>query len=326
MAGLLCLSEFDAFLCYITEGLRLFLVITEIKILFLNKLSAIMFPPMSCSGHIKELGIIAGRGVYPGLLAKSARQKGVERIFVIAFKGETDRSIERIADEVRWLRIGKLQKFYDALESSKVGHVVMAGQIKPTHLFKVRMDKAMLSLLAGLKERNAHTIFGEIVKGIRDRGIQVEQAHVFMDSAMPAEGLIAGREPTDRERSDIELGLRVAKITSGLDIGQTVVVKEGAILAVEAFEGTDEAIDRAGRLGGRDAVVIKAAKQGHDMRFDIPVVGEHTFKRLKKIGASALAVEAERTILLEREKLIKIADRQGLSFVAIRIDRESRSS
>ena len=277
---------------------------------------------MNQEGQIRELAIIAGRGVYPRLLAESARKQGVQRLLAVAFKGETDRVIEKHADEVQWLRLGKLDHLFDALESFGVKHVVMAGQIKPTHLFNVRMDKAMLSLLGRLQERNAHTIFGEITKELNQRGMRVEQASLFMESAKPEPGLLGNRPPTDREQADIDLGLRVAKMTSGLEIGQTVVIKEGTILAVEAFEGTDDAIDRAGRLGGPGAVVVKVAKRGHDMRFDIPVVGEHTFKRLKKIRASTLAVEAGRTILLEREKLMTLADRMGICFIAVRVERE----
>ena len=270
---------------------------------------------------IKELGIIAGRGVYPRVLAESARAQGVERIFVVAFKKETDRVIERVADEVCWLNLGRLGAVLDALQASGVSRVVMAGQIKPTHLFHLRLDKPMRELLRGLQERNAHTIFGAIGDQLRARGMELTEASLFMESAMPQPGLLAGREPNEREQADIDLGLRVAKTTSGLDIGQTVVVKEGTILAVEAFEGTDEAIERAGRLGGPGSVVVKVAKQGHDMRFDIPVVGERTLKKLRRIKASVLALEAGRTILLDRENVLKAADRQGLNVVAVEVER-----
>ena len=139
---------------------------------------------------------------------------------------------------------------------------------------------------------------------------------------MPEPGLLTKRAATEREEEDIQLGLTVAKTTSGIDIGQTVVIKEGTILAVEAFEGTDKAIRRAGKLGGAGVVVVKVAKQGHDMRFDIPVVGLHTMKTLRKVKGAVLAVEARRTILLEKSKVIEQADRQGLAIVAVEFDRE----
>ena len=264
-----------------------------------------------------SLGIIAGKGAYPQLLAESAKKQGIERVFAVAFKKETDPKIERYADEVQWIHLGQLAAMLDAFQQSRVKQVVMAGQITPTHLFRVRVDKKMLSLLAGLKVRNADTIFGAIGDELSAIGIELKDASLFMESTMPQAGLLSQREPTECEWNDIRLGLKVAKTTSGIDIGQTVVIKEGTILAVEAFEGTDETIVRAGRLGGPGVVVVKVAKQGHDMRFDIPVVGERTFRKLKKIKASVLAVEAGKAILLERERLIAMANAQRLSFIAV---------
>ncbi len=269
----------------------------------------------------ESLGLIAGRGVYPLILAESARKQGVKRICAVAFRKETDSSIERLADEVSWLYIGQFGAMLDALKSFGISRVVMAGQITPTHLFRVRMDTAMLKLLSRLKVRNAETIFGAIGEELRAVGIELQPASLFMESTMPAPGLIGARPPTEEEKADIELGLFVAKTTSGLDIGQTVIIKRGTVLAVEAFEGTDEAILRAGELGGEGSVVVKVAKRGHDMRFDIPVIGTHTFKVLRKAGVSALAVEAGRTILLEREKLAGEAQKMNLAFLAVDVER-----
>lgn len=265
---------------------------------------------------IDELVLIAGTGDYPLLLARSARDRGVRRIVAIAFRRETSREIERWADEVRWIHMGQFGAFLDALAGCGIRNAVMAGQITPSNLFSIRLDRVALSLLASLKERNAHSIFGAISDKIRALGIELLPAYLFMESAMPSPGLIGQRPPSDAESADIELGRRVAKTTSGIEIGQTVAVKGGTILAVEAFEGTDETIRRAASLGGRGIVVVKVAKQGHDMRFDIPVIGDRTLKLLRKIRASVLAVEAHRTILLEREKLARMADEAGLCFVA----------
>lgn len=279
-----------------------------------------MIPPVSMTIP-EELGVIAGNGAYPRLLAESAKKQGVRRIFAVAFKKETDPVIEKYADEVRWIHLGQLGVLLDAFKQGGVKRVVMAGQITPTHLFHIRLDQPMLALLGRLKARNAHTIFGAIGDELRAIGIELEPASLFMESAMPEPGLLADREPDERERADIALGLRVAKTTSGLEIGQTVVVKEGTILAVEAFEGTDETIERAGRLGGPGAVVVKVAKRGHDMRFDIPVVGERTLKVLKKIRASVLAIEARRTILLDRDKIAAQGRKQGLCIIAVDVER-----
>ncbi len=270
----------------------------------------------------EQIGLIAGRGTYPLTLARSARDQGVRRVFAIAFRGETDRSIARLADEVRWIYVGQLQAMLDALQASGVHDAVMAGQIRPTNLFRVRPDRRMLELLGRLKERNADTIFGALGDELAAIGIRLLPASSFMESAMPASGILSRRAPDEREQRDIELGRAVAKATSALNIGQTVVIKEGTVLAVEAFEGTDETLKRAGRLGGPGAVVVKVARRGHDMRFDIPVVGLRTLKTLKRIRASALAVEAGRTILLDRDEVLELANRMGLAIVVVAADKE----
>ena len=267
-----------------------------------------------------SLLIIAGKGAYPLVLARSARQQGVTRLVAVGFKGETDDALAKLVDEMAWIYLGQLGAMLDAIRGFGVPAAVMAGQITPTHLFRIRMDAKMLGLLARLPQRNAETIFGAVGDELKSVGVNLMPASLYMESTMPAPGVLSRRPPTPAEQADIELGLKVAKTTSGLDIGQTVVVKNGTILAVEAFEGTDAAILRAGDLGGEGAVVVKVAKRGHDMRFDIPVVGEHTLKVLRKIKAAALAVEAGRTILLEREKIIDEADRLNLCLVAVTVE------
>lgn len=263
------------------------------------------------------LGIIAGKGVYPLLLAQSARRQGVSRIHVVAFRGETERSIEKHADTVDWLYLGQLDRLLESFKASRVRHAVMAGQITPTSLFRVRMDARALALIRRLAHRNAHTIFGAIGDELRALDIDLMPASAFMEAHMPAAGVLTARPPTAAEQADIALGQKVAHVTSRFEIGQTVVIKEGTVLAVEAFEGTDKAILRAGELGGPGCVVVKVAKQGHDMRFDIPVIGMHTLKTLKKVKAGALALEAGRAIMLEKEQVIADANRLGLSIIAL---------
>lgn len=274
----------------------------------MSELSSIPMP--------ETLGVIAGLGSYPWQLARSAHAQGVKRVVAFAFKGETERVIAKHADEVVWMHLGSLQALLDAVQAKGVTKLVMAGQIKPTRLFNLRLDAKALAVLRTLKVRNAHTIFGAIGDELRAIGAELLPAYCFMETEMPAAGTLGRRAPDEREAADIRLGAKVAKITSGLEIGQTVVVKEGTVLAVEGFEGTDETILRAGRLGGPGAVVVKVAKLGHDMRFDIPIVGLRTFQMLKKAKISCLAVEAKRTILLEREKLAAEADRLGIAFAA----------
>lgn len=265
----------------------------------------------------RELVVIAGKGVYPLELLASARRANMQRLVVIAFRGETDRAVSKWADEVIWLRLGQLEALLNAAAATKIRHAVMVGQITPTHIFNVRLDRAMLDLLAALPIKNAETVFGAVAARLKAVGVELLPASMFMQDAMPKPGLLTARGPTPREEQDIALGLNVAKITSGLDIGQTVVIKDGIIIAIEAFEGTDATILRAGRLAGRGIVVVKVAKRGHDMRFDIPVIGMHTMKTLRKARASVLALEAGRTILLEREKVLGEANRIGISLMAV---------
>jgi DUF1009 family protein len=264
-----------------------------------------------------SLGIIAGKGAYPLLLAESARKQGVKSLFALAFKGETSRRIERLADRTAWINMGQYGRMLDTLRESGARKFVMAGQITPTNLFRVRMDGRMLALLRRLKTRNAETIFGAVGNDLASLGIELMPASLFMEEHVPRAGCLTARRPSPAELDDIALGLKIALATSGLDIGQTVVVKNGTILAVEAFEGTDAAIGRAGRLGGPGAVVVKTAKRGHDMRFDIPVVGTHTLRQLRKARAAVLAVEAGRCILLERELLVRSADRHNMTLTAV---------
>ena len=284
-----------------------------------------MMPVMSSLSPVEipaALGLIAGGGSYPWQLARSARAQGVRRVVAFAFKGHTERVIQKYADETIWLRMGQVEVLKEAIRNADVRQMVMAGRIRPTVLFHLRPDARALAILNSLPTKNAHTLFGALAEELKGVGVDFLPACAFMETEMAAAGPLASRVPTPREAADIQLGAQVAKVTSGLDIGQTVVIKNGTVLAVEGFEGTDETIRRAGRLGGAGAVVVKVAKRGHDMRFDIPVIGPQTFRVLKKARISCLAVEAGRTILLEREKLAAAADRLGLAFLAFDISRE----
>ncbi|MBL7016493.1 MAG: UDP-2,3-diacylglucosamine diphosphatase LpxI [Kiritimatiellales bacterium] len=267
-----------------------------------------------------SLILIAGRGDYPLLLARAARGQGVNHITAVAFRGETSRAIESVADQVTWCNACALAAVLAALRASDAEHAVMAGQINPKNLFRVRMDKALMDLLKTLSVKNAHSIFGAIISEMQKTGVTFLPASAFMKDYMPSAGLLTTRAPNERELSDIQIGRRVIKDTSHLDIGQTVVIKDGMILAVEAFEGTDKAIRRGGKLGGRGAVVVKVPKVGHDMRFDIPVIGARTLTSLRRAGASCLAIEAGGAILLEKEKLIQKADADGLAITVLNVE------
>lgn len=268
----------------------------------------------------QRLGIIAGRGEYPLILAQEARRHGVGRISVLAFRGETRRQIARYADDVVWHWVGALDALLGTLQRLSLSDVVMAGQVKPGHIFTVRLDARMRNLLARLPVRNAETIFGAVVKELESSGVRVLPADTFMERHLAPQGILAGGSLTAEEWHDIQLGWRVGEVVTGMDIGQTVVVKAGIVLAVEAFEGTDAAIRRGGRQCGRrgGAVVVKRSKRTQDMRFDIPVVGKGTLAVLRSVGGRVLAVEAGRTILVGRERVRRLAQRWGIKLVGLR--------
>jgi DUF1009 family protein len=265
----------------------------------------------------ESLIIIAGRHAYPLMLAKAARAAGVQRIVVLGFKGETRREIIPFVDEMYWMHLGSMRALLDKLGGLGIKHCMMVGQIAPHNLFNVRMDKLAMEMYRALEVRNAHTIFGAIVGEIEKLGIEVLPGNAFMECYTPDVGQLSRRAPMEREQADIELGLKLVKGTSDFEIGQTVAIKDGLIIAVEALEGTNQTIKRAGKVGKAGTVIVKVPKVGHDMRFDIPVVGAKTFKMMKKAKVSCLAVEAGKTILLEKEKLVALADQYDMAFVAI---------
>jgi DUF1009 family protein len=265
----------------------------------------------------ESLIIIAGRQAYPAMLAKAARAAGVKRIAVLGFKGETSRDVLPLADEVLWANMGAMEVILAKLESTGIKQCVMAGQLAPHNLFRLRYDRLAREMMDSLETKNAHTIFGAVVELIESRGITILPGNSFMECYTPEAGQLSRRAPTEREQADIALGLRLVKGTSAFEIGQTVAIKDGIIIAVEAFEGTNQTIKRAGKVGKAGTVIVKVPKEGHDMRFDIPVVGAKTFKVMKKAKASCLAVEAGKTILLEKEKLIALADQLDMAFVAV---------
>jgi UDP-2,3-diacylglucosamine hydrolase len=262
------------------------------------------------------LGIIAGNGVYPGELARAARKAGVKKIAAAAFTDETDRSIEQNADTVEWLRVGQLGRLLKFFRENHVRFAIMAGQIAPKNLFDLRPDVKALVVLARLKQRNAESIFTAIADELKKENIDLLPATSFLEDQLATSGLIAGPKLSRSEEEDVDLGWSVAKEIARLDIGQTIVVKNGTVLAVEAFEGTNDAIKRGGSLAREGAVMIKVAKPNQDMRFDVPVIGVETIKIASEANLRVIAVEGGKTLLLERDKVIELAQRSEISIVA----------
>lgn len=238
------------------------------------------------------LAIIAGNGAYPFAMARAARAAGVQRLAVAAFQNETDPALASSVDEIEWMRVGQLGKMLGFLQRSGARHAVMSGQIHPKNLFDLRPDLKALLLLGKLRERNAESIFGAIAAEMTAIGVELLPATTYMEEFLAPEGLIAGPKLGRRDTADVEFGFRIAKETSRLDIGQTVVVKGGTVLAVEAFEGTNAAIARGGELGRKDAVMVKVSKPNQDFRFDVPVIGPLTLEAARAARLRVVGIEA----------------------------------
>jgi hypothetical protein len=223
-----------------------------------------------------------------------------------------------LVDDIVWLKVGQLSKMISALKERGVTHCVMLGQIAPGNLFDVRPDFRALALLMKLKEKNAHSIFGALAGELQKEGIELIEPVRWLGPLMPETGFCLGPALSAGQKEDVAFGLRMAKEISRLEIGQTVVVKEGAVLAVEGFEGTDHCLRRGGSLAGKDggAVAVKVAKERHDLRFDIPCVGTGTLETCREAKIAVLAFESGKTLLLEREPLEALAKKHKISVVA----------
>ena len=262
------------------------------------------------------LGIIAGNRTLPRVLAREARTAGVQQLVAAAFTDETEPELAELVDVIEWLRVGQLNKLVEVFQKNNVTQCVMVGQIAPKNLFDLRPDLRAVKLLANLPEKNAHSLFGGIADELAKDGITLIEATPWLKSAMPEAGFQLGPEPTDEVRADIEYGLRIARETSRLEIGQTVVVKNGTVLAVEGLEGTDACLTRGGELA-EGAVAVKIPKPGHDRRFDIPCLGARTLETCASANIRALAFEAGRTLLLDESEVDTLAQRHGITLTAV---------
>lgn len=266
---------------------------------------------------IEKIGIIAGARSLPLVFARQARAMGMRRIVAVAFTGETSPEIESVVDEVTWLKVGQLSKMIAAFTGADVHQCVMLGQIAPRNLFDVRPDLRAMGLLLRLKERNAHTLFGAIADELKKEGVELVEATPWLRPLMHGVGFRLGPKLSEEQREEVSFGFRMAKEIARLEIGQSVVVKRGTVLAVEGFEGTDRCLARGGELAGRDggAVAVKVAREKHDMRFDVPCIGAGTIEACAAARVSVLAVEAGRTLFLDEADLAVLAKRHGVSVV-----------
>ena len=266
-----------------------------------------------------SLGLIAGNRSLPLEFARQARAAGVKRLVAVAFENETDSTLAPLVDEIVWLKVGQLSKMISAFTDRGIRQCVMVGQIAPKNLFDLRPDLRAMGLWLRLPEKNAHTIFGAIADELKKDEVELIEATPWLKPLMPAAGFHLGPVLSKAQRVDVHFGLRIAKEVSRLEIGQTVVVKNGAVLAVEGFEGTDKCLTRGGELAGKDggAAAVKVAKSNHDMRFDIPCVGASTIEVCAAARISVLALEAGQTLLLEWKACEALAQKNRISLMTV---------
>lgn len=262
-------------------------------------------------------GLIAGNGDFPFLVLEGARSRGIE-MAVIAIREEASPALARVAPRLHWVSLGELSRAIELLHEEGVKHAVMAGQVKHNKIFSaIRPDWRLAKLLLSLPLKNTDSLIGAVARVLQDEGIELVDSTKFLGSLLPAEGVLTQRAPDAAEMADIAYGHTVARQIAGLDLGQTVVVRDRACVAVEAMEGTDDTIERAARIaGGQRLVVVKVSKPQQDMRFDVPVVGLRTIEVMRHANASALAIDARRTLLFERDALIRAADEAGIAIQA----------
>lgn len=262
-------------------------------------------------------GLIAGNGQFPFLVLEGARSQGIE-MAVIAIREEAAPELERVARRLHWVSIGELGKAIDLLHKEGVNKAVMAGQVKHSQIFSsIRADWKLGKLLMALPRKNTDSLIGAVARVLEDEGIELVDSTAFLAPLVPEAGVLTRRAPNESEAADIAYGRSIGRQIAGLDLGQTVVVRDRACVAVEAMEGTDETIERAARLvGGQRVVVVKVSKPEQDMRFDVPVVGRKTIEVMVRSNATALAIDAGRTLLFDRAEVIERADAAGIAIQA----------
>jgi UDP-2,3-diacylglucosamine hydrolase len=265
----------------------------------------------------QKIGLIAGNGKLPQMVARNIRAAG-HRVIAIGHLGETKKSLRNCVDILKWVHVGELGKIIDLLLEEGVERALLIGGVPKKHFFsQVRPDRRAIEVLSRLRDKKDDAILRAIVGEIESEGIRVESPIPFLQESMAERGCWTERKPTPREEKDLRFGWRIAKRVGRLDVGQTIVVKDQIVLAVEAIEGTDETIRRGGFLGRGDVMVIKVCKPNQDLRLDLPVIGPETVRTLQEAGASALLVEAGKTIVVDKERVICEANRKGLCLVGM---------
>ncbi|MEW5802120.1 MAG: UDP-2,3-diacylglucosamine diphosphatase LpxI [bacterium] len=266
---------------------------------------------------MEGLGLIAGSGQFPIIVADEAKKQGL-RIVAIGISRITSPALLFHVDKLCWIELGNFSKLIKELKAEKIDKAIMAGQIRHVNIFKeIKFDWRALLLLKRLINKKADTILGAVADELEREGIYILDSTKYLSSLLPPPGIITKRKPSKKEMKDIQFGFEIAKRIAGADIGQTVVVKDMTVVAVEAMEGTDETIRRGGQIGGKRTVVVKVSKPNQDMRFDVPVIGLQTIQSLKEAKAAVMAIESGKTLFFDREAVTAEADGENISLIAV---------
>jgi DUF1009 family protein len=265
-----------------------------------------------------KFGLIAGNGRFPFLILDAARSRGIEMV-VVAIREETFPEIEQATEIVHWLSLGQLGKLIKTFKAEGVTQAIMAGQVKHKQIFSgIIPDLTMLKLLGSLATKSTDSLIGAIAKLLEGEGIELVDSTALLGPLLPEPGVLTARSPSEDEQRDLDYGYRLARELGRLDLGQSVVVSDGACVAIEAMEGTDAIVTRAATLvNGRPLTLVKLAKPNQDLRFDVPVVGPATLENMIRGKVSALAIEARKTLMIDKDDLIKLADKNGITVVAV---------
>lgn len=262
-------------------------------------------------------GLIAGNGKFPFLVLEGARSRGIE-MTVIAIREEASSELDTVARRIYWVSLGELTRTIDLLHKEGITQAVMAGQVKHNKIFSsIRPDWKLAKLLLSLSKKNTDSLIGAVARLLEEEGIHLVDSTAFLAPLLPEKGVLTRRPPNEEEAADIAYGREVARRLAEIDLGQTVIISDRACVAVEAMEGTDETIERAARLTqGKRLAVVKVSKPSQDMRFDVPVAGLNTIAVMRRSHATALAIDAGRTLLIDRERLLAEADDAGIAIEA----------
>ncbi len=266
------------------------------------------------------IGLIAGKSDFPLLFAKAAKSRGV-KVIAVGIEGETKPELKNLVDKFFWVNLGELSKVLGIFKSEGIKKAVMAGGVTKSRIFNeaLKIDGLMKSILVKALDKKDDTLLSIITATLKSAGIELLDSTLFLEDLLPEEGVLTKAKPASAQEEDIKFGAKISREVAGLDIGLSIFVKDKAVIAVEDIEGTDAMIKRGGRLAGAGGVVIKVARPKQNMRFDIPVIGPQTIRSMADVKAHCLAIEAKKTLIIDKEETIALADSNGISIIAVKI-------